>query len=164
MSPGVHTALELALSLAGTVHGGSLAAFALLLIGRKAIPYVDDIALVRVYRAWGAGIGLSLGLFWLTYATLWPSAHNPGATTLLDRFAIPTDPSTDLGGVQLALLLFYWINYVILEIWTLEPCRLLDRNGTVTDPAAYAATTQRVTLHLAFNAVIFNLALLVGVL
>jgi hypothetical protein len=164
MSPGLHTALEVLLSLASTVHGGSLAAFALLLLGRKAIPFVDDVALVRVYRAWGAGIGLSLGVFWLAYASLWPSAHNPGATTLLDRFAVPMDPAVDLGGVQLALLLFYWINYVILEIWTLEPCRLLDRNGAVSDPAAYATTTRRVTLHLAFNAALFNLAMLVGVL
>lgn len=164
MSPGLHTALELLLSLSSTVHGGSLVAFALLLLGRKAIPFVDDAAIVRTYQAWGAGIGLSLGAFWLTYAALWPSAHNPGATTLLDRFAIPTDLAVDLGGVQLAMLLFYWINYVILEIWTLEPCRLLDRNGTVTDPAAYAATTQRVAVHLAFNAAVFNIALLVGVL
>lgn len=150
------------LSLAGTIHGGSLAAFALLLAFRTKIPHVDDVALVRVYRAWGGGLGLSLGAFWLALALTWPGVHNPEATTLLGKFAIPMNPATDLGGVQLGLLFAYWVNYVVLEVWTLEPCRLLDRDGLVSDPAAYSRTTSQVATHLAVNAALFNAALLVG--
>lgn len=158
MSPGLLSAAQGLLSLAGTVHGGSLAAFALLLIGRRAIPHVDDVALVRVYRAWGGGIGLSLGAFWLALGVVWPAVHNPGAAALLDMYAVPSGAAA----VQLGLLGVYWVNYVALEIWTLEPCRLLDRDGVVSDPAAYADTTRRVARHLALNAVLFNAALLVG--
>ena len=93
---------------------------------RRAIPNVDDVGIVRVYRAWGGGIGISLGVYWLALALTWPAAHNPAATTLLGRFAIPMHPTVDPGGIQIGLLLVYWVNYVALEIWTLEPCRLLD--------------------------------------
>lgn len=157
MSPVALEAARALLALAGTVHGGSLAAFALLLAGRRAIPHVDDVGLVRVYRAWGGGIGLSLGVFWLALALVWPATCNPGADTLLGMYAVPSERA-----LQLALLGVYWVNYVALEIWTLEPCRLLDRDGVVSDPAAYAATTRRVARHLAVNAVLFNVALLLG--
>ncbi len=155
---------HLLLALAGTVHGGGLVGFALLLAGRRRIPFVDDVALVRVYRAWGGVAGISLGLYWLALALTWPDAHNPGATTLLTRFAVPLDPARDPGGVQLGLLLVYWINYVALEIWTLEPCRLLDKDGVVSDHAAFASTTSKVARHLAMNAALYNGALLVGLL
>ncbi len=164
MTPALTANAEALLSLAGTIHGGSLAAFAILLMFRKKIPHVDEASLVRVYRAWGGGLGLSLGAYWLALALTWPGAHNPGATTLLGQFAIPMNPATDLGGVQFGLLFAYWVNYVALEIWTLEPCRLLDRDGTVSDPALYARTTQQVATHLAVNAALFNAALLVGTL
>ncbi len=161
---GITTTARVLLAVAGTVHGGSLFAFATLLLFRKRIPHVDEVGLVRVYRAWGGGLGLTLGLYWLALGLTWPGAHNPGATTLLGRFAIPMNPATDLGGVQLGLLFAYWVNYVALEIWTLEPCRLLDRDGVVTDPAAYARTARQVTTHLAVNAALFNAALVVSVL
>ncbi|MSP54909.1 MAG: hypothetical protein EXR69_04790 [Myxococcales bacterium] len=155
-------ALHGLLVLSGTVHGGSLLAFAALLAGRKLIPHVDEVSIVRVYRAWGAGLGLSLGLFWLALALIWPGLHNPGATTLLGSFAIPLNPADDPGGVQIGLLFVYWVNYVALEIWTLEPCRLLDKDGVVADRVAYADTTSKVSRHLAMNAALFNAALLVG--
>ncbi len=164
MSPAVEAAARLALSLAGTVHGGSLIAFALLLAFRRSISHVDEAGVLRVYRAWGAGFGLSLGAYWLALAALWPGTHNPGATTLLERFAIPMNPAADLGGVQIGLFFAYWVNYVALEIWTLEPCRLLDKDGKVSDPAAYGAAAQRVATHLMLNAALFNAAVLVGTL
>jgi len=158
----IATFANVLLTLAGTVHGGSLFAFAVLLAFRHRIPQVDEVGLVRVYRAWGGGLGITLGLYWLALGLSWPDAHNPGATTLLERFAIPVNPAADLGGVQLGLLFAYWVNYVALEIWTLEPCRLLDRDGVVSDPAQYARTTKQVATHLAVNAALFNAALVVG--
>lgn len=138
------------LTLAATVHGGSLISFALLMLFRARIG--GDAAVVRVYRAWGPGLGLSLGLFWLSLAWVWPGRINPGADTLLARFAVPMT----LDGAALACLLVYWVNYVALEIWTLEPCRLLDKEGVISDEAAYAHTASRVALHLGANALLFN--------
>ena len=151
-------------ALAGMIHGGGLVAFALLLNFRRAIPHVRDEDVVRVYRAFGAGFGLSLGV--LIFSSLWRwgtqvTALNPGGGRgFLDTFLVPMDGLTMARvGVFFAL----WVSYVALEVWTLEPCRLLD-HGEVSDRPAYAAATGLVARHLALNAALFVTVVVLGVL
>jgi hypothetical protein len=137
--------------LAAMVHGGVLVAFALLLANRARIPHVREEDLVRVFRACGAILGLSLGAFLLGELWTWPALHNAGATGL-DRWAVPR-------GETLRVLLFgtYWVGYVVLEVWTLDPCRLLDSDGLVTDRPAYASAVRAVARQVAVNATLFTL-------
>lgn len=139
------------LTLSGMVHGGALVAFALLLNFRWAIPHVRDEDAVRVYRAFGAGFGLSLAVLIFSAIWLWATELYPGKG-LPDAFTIPWDEPLTVA--RLGLFFALWVSYVLLEIWTLEPCRLLDR-GEITDRPAYAAATSRVARHLALNALLF---------
>lgn len=136
---------------AGAVHGIGLLAFAVLMAIRNRLG--GDASILRVYRSFGALFGLSLGAFWLGLALLWPDRYNPGAVGLLDAYSLPSG----LARYGAAALFVYWINYVALEIWTLEPSRLLDKDGVITDPPAYAACARRVAVHLWVNALLFNL-------
>lgn len=137
-------------TLAGAVHGGTLVAFAVLLLARGRLPEIGEVALVRAFRATGALLGLTLGAYLFAEAWAWPAAVNPGATGI-DRWAVPMDTR----GLRVALLFAYWVSYTALEIWTLEPCRLLDRHGEVADPPAYSRAAARVSRHLALNAALF---------
>lgn len=148
------------LTLSGMVHGGALVAFAFLLNFRRAIPHVRDEDVVRVYRAFGAGIGLSLATLIFSAIWLWATEINPGKG-LPDAFAVPWDDTVTVA--RLATFFVLWVSYVALEIWTLEPCRLLDR-GEVTDRPAYAAATARVARHLAVNALLFCVVAALGAL
>ncbi len=144
------------LMVAGALgYGGPLIAFSLLLLFRARIPWVQTEDLVRVYRTWGAGSGVSLGL--LTYAAVWHYAVtvNPGADFPASH-ALRWDTELDvLRSVQVLLYGAGWISYTALEVWTLEPCRKLDQGGLVTDRDAYEAAARTVRSHLTFNAVLF---------
>lgn len=142
--------MEILAALAGTVHGGALAAFALLLPFRDRLKDLGEIALVRAFRAVGPVLGLSLGVYLLAEAWTWPGVVNPGAVGI-DRWAVPAD----LRGLRVGVLGAYWVSYVALEIWTLEPCRLNDRDGVVKDPVAFVLGAARVTRHLVLNAALF---------
>ena len=151
-------------AVAGMIHGGGLVAFALLLNFRRAIPHVRDEDLVRVYRAFGAGFGLSLGV--LVFSSLWrwgtqaTSLAPEGGHGFLDTFVTSMDGLTT---ARVATFFALWVSYVALEVWTLEPCRLLDR-GEVSDRPAYTAATNRVARHLALNAALFVTVVVLGVL
>lgn len=137
-------------ALAGMTHGGVLVAFALLFLNRARIPHVREEDLLRVFRACGAVLGVSLGLYILAELWLWPGAQNPGAVGI-DRWAVHADRA----GLRAALFFAYWVRYVWLEIWTLDPGRLLDRNGEITDRPAYGATVAAVGRGLLLNASLF---------
>lgn len=151
---------SLLMSIAGMVHGGGLIAFAFLLNFRGAMKNVRDCDVIRVYRGFGAGFGLSLGV--LVFASAWRFREVVGGGRgLPDAFTPPWDePLTVL---RLALFGAVWVSYAVLEVWTLEPCRLLDRDG-VTDPVAYAAATDRVARHVALNAALFAAVVALGAL
>lgn len=151
---------EVLQTLAGMVHGGALVAFALLLVFRRAIPNVRDEDVVRVFRAFGAGIGLSLGVLIFASIWRWATTINPGKG-LPDAFAVPWDDTLTVA--RLFAFVALWVSYVALEIWTLEPCRLLDR-GDIADRPAYAAATSRVAAHLAVNAALFCVVVVLGVM
>ncbi len=141
--------------LAETLHGGTLGVFALLFLARGALPQHAPEDLGRTWRAAGATLGLSLGLLVLCFAWRWGSVLHP-ELGFPDRFGLPDAARTDgaLATARLALLVTYWVSYVILEIWTNEPLRLLDREG-VTDATAYGMALGRVRTHLALNAACF---------
>lgn len=142
---------DLLSTLAGMVHGGALVAFALLLNFRKGIPRVTDEDVIRVYRAFGGGFGLSLGV--LIFANIYRWWRDLGADRgMPDAFSIPWDDTLTVA----RLLTFgaFWVSYVWLEIWTLDPCRLLD-GGTISDRPAYTAAVNRVSTHIAVNALLF---------
>jgi hypothetical protein len=158
------TVLHVLNELAALVHGGALLTFAILVNARRAIPHVRTENVVRVYRAFGAGLGLSLGAFvptdlWRHVHALHPGEALPGALAL--RF---DSPDHTLLSVRMVLLFVLWVSYVHLEVWTLEPTRKLDRSGMVTDPEAYEAAATRVGLQLALNAALFAALVLCGAL
>ncbi|MFN7146505.1 MAG: hypothetical protein ACK4YP_22210 [Myxococcota bacterium] len=142
---------DLLSTLAGMVHGGALVAFALLLNFRKAIPRVTDEDVIRVYRAFGGGFGLSLGV--LIFANIYRWWRDLGADRgMPDAFSIPWDDTLTVA--RLFTFGAFWVSYVWLEIWTLDPCRLLD-GGTISDRPAYTAAVNRVSAHIALNALLF---------
>jgi hypothetical protein len=146
-------------TLATTVHGGALIAFAFLLNLRRAIPRVADEDVIRIYRAFGGGFGVSLGVF--IFAEVWRWWRDLGAGRgLPDAFSIPWDDTLTVA----RLLVFgaFWVSYVWLEIWTLDPCRLLD-NGDIKDRPAFTTATSRVATHIAINAVLFATVVVLGV-
>ena len=142
-------------TLGALVYSGPLIAFALLLVFRGRIAHVRDEDVVRVYRAFGPGFGLAMGA--MVFGALWryPRLVNPGAG-LPGAFALRWGNSVEqLSAIQAILFVVLWVNYIALEIWSLEPCRLLDKDGQVTDRPAYASATARVARHAATNAAIF---------
>lgn len=150
--------LDLVARLAAVLHGGTLATGALLLAMRHQLPPMREEDVVRAFRATGIILGLSLGAFILGEAVAWPGRVNPGATGL-GAWAVPMG----VEGARLLLFGAYWVNYVALEIWTLEPCRLLDRDGQIVDPPAYAAAARRSARHAAVNATLFLAVVALGI-
>jgi len=147
-------------TLAGMVHGGALVAFALLINFRRVIPRVSDEDVIRVYRAFGGGLGLSLGL--LIFANIWRWYRDLGdGRGLPDAFAIPWDHPLDVA--RLFTFGAFWVSYVWLEVWTLDPCRLLDA-GEIADRPAYTRAVGRVSLHIALNAALFVAVVVMGTL
>jgi hypothetical protein len=146
--------------LATMVHGGALVAFALLINLRRAIPKVADEDVIRVYRAFGGGFGLSLGALILANVFRWWRDLG-GDRGLPDAFAIPWDDTLTVA--RLFVFGAFWVSYIWLEIWTLDPCRLLD-NGTIQDRPAYTAATGRVATHIAIHAGLFVAVVVLGVL
>lgn len=141
--------MNLVAELSTMVHGGILVAFALLLGFRRHLTFVPEEQLMRVFRGCGSILGLSLGAFILANVWMWPGTWNPGATGV-GMYAVPRSqlPRVLLFGA-------YWVSYAVLEIWTLDPCRLLDQGGVVADRTAYAASVRAVARQLALNAGLF---------
>lgn len=150
--------------VAGTLHGGALLVFALLLMFRAKIPHVRTEDVVRVYRAFGGGIGLSLGVFIPTELYRHIVGVNPGVA-LPDALALHWDTTNhSFLSAKMLILFVLWVSYVHLEVWTLEPTRGLDKNGSITDALAYEAAAGRVSRQLSFNAALFASALVLGAL
>ncbi len=142
---------DLLSTLAAMVHGGALVAFALLINLRRAIPRVRDEDVIRVYRAFGGGFGLSLGV--LIFANIWRWWRDLGGDRgLPDAFSIPWDEPLTVA--RLFTFGAFWVSYVWLEIWTLDPCRLLD-GGEIADRPGYTRAVDRVAVHIAINAALF---------
>ncbi|MCK6525539.1 hypothetical protein L6R49_29370 [Myxococcota bacterium] len=142
------TTLALVHWIATALYGGSLTAFAVLLSMRHRLSPLRPEDVMRSFRAWGAGLGLSMGALILT--------------GLLSRylseggFSWPADtPEDGLRRAKAILFLILWVSAFHLEIWTLEPCRKLDQDGVIRDAAAYEATARRVSAQLWLNTALF---------
>ncbi len=123
-------------------YGGPLVAFAFLLGVRSQVLALDTVGLVRAFRSLGPVLGLSLGVCLVGGLSAHALQHG-GFLWSLDR-----------PGELIAWASFFslWVSNIRLEIWTLDPLRLLDKDGQITDEAGYAAAVQTLTVHLAVHA------------
>ena len=141
------TAAQILQSIGFMLYGGPLVAFTILITTADAIPDMKRWDLVRSYRAWGPGLGLSLGasIFGMVLA-YW--LENGGFSW---SFATPEQAQ-----VSVAWLTFFvmWVSNLKLEVWTLEPLRKLDVDGVVSDEAAYTAATGRLLRHMWVHALL----------
>jgi len=129
------------------VYGGSLLALSILIAAAHvgAVPYLAREAAVRTYRAWGPGLGLSMGGI-----VLYGLAHHYMTT---GGFAWPLDaPTTPAWGI----FLLAWASNLRLEVWTLDPLRILDDDEDgITDEGAYREATGWLLAHLLVQNVLF---------
>ena len=139
-------ALTVLADLGTTLYAGSVMAFAALLLARKHIGGGTSEAVVRIFRAWGPGQGLSMGALILGHAGLYYLQQGAFEWS----FDTPVSVATF---VQHAVFGVLWFSSFHLEIWTLEPCRKFD-DGTVTDRAAYEKAARRVTMQIVVNVVL----------
>lgn len=127
------------------LYGGPMVAFTILVAAASSIPNMAVWDVVRTYRSWGAGLGMALGAcilgglgrFYLQFGSFLDAFDQPEAQAWLPTFAV---------------FFVMWASNIKLEIWTLDPLRKLDQNGVIKDEAAYAAAHGALTRHMAFQA------------
>ena len=153
------TVLQFALflrDLGFLVYGGGIFAFALLSLLSARLGGPSTALILRVYRAFGPGLGLGLGATVL------------GALTFhygtVGAFTWGAEAATG-GAVGFASWLVFfgiWASNIQLEVWTLEPLRKLDPDGSgqATDATRLDKATKSVVRHLGVQAVM--VVLLVG--
>lgn len=138
-------------------YGGPLLLFAVLMPVAAHVAAGDPRQVDRVYRLAGPISGLGLGVLILGGLTrlylrnggfTWPHA------TAADRWMLAKH------GVFFVL----WVNYTILEVWTLEPLRRLDGSTSTDDEMAYGVARRKVSTHLVFNAALLLVVLVLGLL
>ena len=153
----IHIA-ELVRDLAFVVHAGGIITFALLVGLAHRIGGPSRAHSIRTYQAFGPGLGISLGL--LVLGSLVAHYGTVGA--------FDWSPARLAGGQTstLAWATFFlaWVSNIRLEVWTLEPIRKLDPNGTGTasDAAALERASRAVQRHLAAQAMLWITTLLLA--
>lgn len=127
------------------LYGGPMVAFAILVALSPRLSHLATWDVVRTYRAYGAGLGLSMGAWVAGLVT----RHylQQGAFTW----------SLETGQQQLLLashLVFFalWVWNVRVEIWSLEPLRKLDRGGAVAAPGDYDAAARALARDMSLQA------------
>ncbi len=142
--------------LGATLYGGSLVAFSLLLAMRSLIVGEQSEGVMRVFRAWGPGLGISMGALILGGAVMHFRTHG--------AFIWPTDTlSEQLIVAQHLVFLLLWASSFHLEIWTLDPVRKLSPDHQVTDRSAYEAACSKATKQALLNATLFLICGALGV-
>ncbi len=141
------TAAQILQNLGFLLYGGPLVAFTVLITAAGALPHMKRWDLVRCYRAWGPGLGISLGVsifgmlaaYWLEHGAFSWGWSTPEETRILA-----------------AWLTFFvmWVSNLKLEVWTLEPLRKLDGADGVTDEGAYSAATGRLLRHMWIHSIL----------
>lgn len=126
-------------------YGGSLFAFtALIALARLGtIPYVRLEDAVRVYRAWGPGLGLSMGAM-----VLGGLVHHYLTS---GSFSWPLHAASTPAW---AVFFCAWVSNLRLEVWTLEPVRKLDGEQGITDQTAFDAAVQWLVTHMGLQTVL----------
>jgi len=139
--------------LSFVVHAGGIATFALLAALSARMGGPPTALVLRAYRAFGPGLGISLGL-----TILGALVAHYGSVGELSWW-----PSPAMGGwygtLAWATFFLAWVSNIQLEVWTLEPLRKLDPDGTGTasDAARLNRSTRRVVRHLGMQATLFLL-------
>lgn len=129
------------------LYGGPLVAFAVLITLGRRIPGLAPEAVIRTYRAWGPGLGLSLGATVL--GALGARWFQHGA---FSWSVAGTAAQLDLASWLAFLAL--WVSNIKLEVWTLQPLRTLDPPGGVTNPAAYQDAAGSLARHLVVHSML----------
>ena len=146
--PAVVLVATLARDLAFVVHAGAIIAFAFLAALSHRLGGPPQARVLRVYQAFGPGLGLSLGLLVVSSLVL----HYGSAG------AFDWSPSPATGGTAglAAWIVFFvaWASNIRLEVWTLEPLRKLDPDGTGTTSheATLGPARRAVAAHLVVQA------------
>ncbi len=148
MTSVAETLLRLATWLGALLYGGPLLAFALLLPLAGRIRGLTPWQVDRVWRAWGPGSGIGLGL--LFFGGILLHRLRAGGFT----WSCQT-PSERLVLASHLVFLVLWVSYTILEVWRTEPLRRLDGPSGLTEEAAYRAARRPVVRHVLVNAVLF---------
>ena len=134
--------------LGATIYGGSLIAFSLLLVIRHLIVGEHSNDVMGIFRAWGPGLGLSMGALILGGAVTHFRIHG--------AFVWPTNTlPQQLIVAQHLVFLILWASSFHLEIWTLDPVRKLEGSTGIQDPANYERACASATRQALFNAVLF---------
>ena len=128
-----------------TVYSGSVIAFALLLQVARRSEKVDFDGALKVFRAWGVGFGLSLGLLIFTGLFLrW--AEMGGFTWSMES------PEEAAFLYKTVLFVVLWVSNFHLEIWTLEGVRRAQGKGASAEELD--GPGGRVANQLSFNALL----------
>ncbi|MBN1337184.1 MAG: hypothetical protein JXB39_14590 [Deltaproteobacteria bacterium] len=134
------------------LYGGPLLAFALLLPLAERVKGLAPWHVDRLWRAWGPGSGLGLGLAFFAGVLLHrvrTGGFTWGWSTASERWVLAS---------HVAFLLL-WVSYTVLEVWRTEALRRFDDRSGPLDEDAYRAARRPVVRHVAVNAL-----LLLGVL
>ena len=128
------------------LYGGPMVAFTVLVAVAWRLPGLRPWDVVRVYRAWGAGFGLSLGACVFGGLLRYYLEHG--------SFSWPWDTPEQQQILAAFLCCFaMWASNIKLEIWTLEPLRKLDKGGEI-DPEAWRAPHARLARHMIVQSVL----------
>jgi hypothetical protein len=128
------SALDVALilrDLGFLLYAGPMVAFTVLVRMSSRIPHLAPWDVVRVYRSWGPGLGLSLGA--CVFGALVAKWLTDGA------FSWPFDDAHRLSSIGWLTFLAMWISNIKLEIWTLEQ---------IADEAAFRAALGPLSRHM----------------
>lgn len=128
------------------LYGGPMVAFAALVAAQPRVPGLPIEAVLRAFRAWGPGFGLSLGASVLGALVGW------WARTGAMQWG--TEPLGRAGTVAWLLFLALWASNIRLEVWTLEPTRRADPPAGPLDASALAAAARPLRWHLALQALL----------
>jgi hypothetical protein len=131
------------------LYAGPMLAFTVLVWHSLRDAGLPTLAAVRTFRAWGPGLGISLGACIL--GTVLGHWADHGAFTLA-----LSSPAAHLQAAVYGVFLLAWISNIQLEVWTLEPLRKLDPTGPedAGDVASYASAARRLSTHMGVHSLI----------
>lgn len=147
-SPAIVQLALLVRDLGFLVYGGGICTFALMAQLSARVGGLPTAHVLRTYRGFGPGLGLGLGA--AVFGALTAHFGMAGA------FSWGLDAATGGAAGFAAWLVFFalWMSNIQLEVWTLEPLRKLDPDGTgvASDAAALDRATSAVVRHLSVQA------------
>jgi hypothetical protein len=138
------TYLILTRDLAWMLYAGPFIAFTALLCCERHLRPLATRDLLRCYRSWGAGLGISLGVCIFSALLGYYLEHG--------SFQIPSQVRTDqvfAAGIFFGFLM--WVSNIKLEVWTLDPLRKLDESP---DTEAYQSAVHRLRSHMIFHSIL----------